>query len=162
MRRIEGNPPIIKLDRDEDLWLPATGTQEIIDQMSRGKWKMPESHKFTDMIDPWIRFLDTATEGKKLCDEMESSNVIVGDRITWNTYKRFYSALRDELESDGVPSSKAILGTINSCRKAFLFLLTKEQANELGHKKPLIISNKDIANTKLLVERLSPKHFDSY
>jgi len=160
--------------------VPVIDTEVIMVSMSKGKWELPMTpytfldkfeknddefwrkhklesfHSFCrDVVKSWIPFLDGAEKGCKIIKEVYEKGLLKYDLPSIERYNSFFQAFKPKFEEKGKEiTDKEIIEVIHSCKKPFLFLLTKEQLKELNHRKPSKISQEDIENVKYLVERI--------
>jgi hypothetical protein len=133
--------------------LPFLDTQEIIDNMPKGKWVLPgKPYKNMDQITPtdpefmmnhkierchdfcrgimgeWVQFLNNVEIGQGQVKRVREEGVISGDRQTVKGYSYFLEAVKPKFVGveDNEKVKEIVGSTIDSCRKAFLFLLTEE------------------------------------
>lgn len=153
--------------------LPLLDTEEMLSHMPKGGWEIPkEPYTFLEKIEDgewdfmrdekrkrfaersqrilgaWVYYLDRVQRGRLIVERFSNEGVISGDVGSTESYSFFYRVMRPRL-SEEVTIERAI----DSCRKAFLFLLTDSQAGQLGHPRPEKLEDDDIRNTKFLIRR---------
>lgn len=154
--------------------LPILDTQELIENMQYGSWRIPsepyttldridendldfiKDHKretfrveMEEIISDWIPFLDNASEGFRITERIIKERIVKVDLRSTEAFVFFCDAFDSRFP---VGEKRDYEGAISSVRNAFLYLLPKERVEELGHEKPKTIFGRDIENAKFLVE----------
>ncbi len=158
----------------ESLCLPLLDTEEIISHMPEGKWIIPqEPYTFLERIDEndldfiksykreffqrncreiiakWVLYLDKAEKGRQIIERVIDEGMLTPDLQGIGAFNFFHNALKTKLIENEETDTQ---DTINSCRNAFLYLLTTEEAEKLGHNKPESLTEKEIDNARFLVD----------
>jgi len=165
---------------DEDLPLPIFCTEEIMSHMPDGKWQIPQEpytvlHKIfkddssttkirkresfqancREVITKWVIYLDSVEKGWQIFEKAVNEKIQSVDIPSTQAFISFYNIMKqrpiENAETD-------VQETVNSCRNAFLCLLTTEEAEKMGYDKPKTSTEKDIKNAMFLVEGIARRH----
>ena len=157
----------------EGPFLPLLDTQEIIDCMPKGKWQIPKEPytvfekirendldfikrdkikrfqtRCREIVSEWIPFFDAAEKGYEIGTRAIHEGILTGDSKNIENYLYLNRAFEPIFHED---KNRSFEESVSSVRNAFLFLLTKEQVEKLGHERPKKVSKDDAINAKHLV-----------
>lgn len=161
----------------EEPHLPVLDTQELIDHMPPEKWEIPQdpytfwerisendldfmkAHKIESfqrdcrgLIVEWIPFLDSVERGNRINIRFIREGILTTDLNSIENCNLFYEVFAPKLAEDKELNFEDVVASV---RNAFLYLLTEEEAKNLGHEKPAEVIQEDIGNATFLVNRLA-------
>ena len=161
-----------------DRWIPSLpvyDTHELMAKIPNDKWALPtepythfekidpkdldfikdgKRKRFTkwcqeEIVSPWMGYLKAVERGERIARRAIEEGIISGSLNDIESYNFFYNAMRSKIISE--QGERCDQRVIDSCRRAFSFLLTDEQNKRLKVQKPEELEDGDTENARLLV-----------